>query len=184
MIEKEKVGKNFKKFVTTGQKHGFVTEEMVEALGKDLLIAPASTTTDYYGAFEGGLLMNTLDVTKYAVELNNALPETLRVDVVSLLKVCFLHQIGKAKLFVPNKSQWHIDRGMVYDYNNDLVSMSIPERSIYYAATYGVTLNEDEYQAILNYSKGNEDLQAKLHTNKLGQLLKAAIIMAGIEEKG
>lgn len=184
MIDKEKVSKNFKKFVTTGQKFGFVTEELINDLGKDLLSAPASTSTEYYGAFEGGLILNTLNITKYAVELNKTLPEELQVEMGSLLKVCLLHQIGKAKLFVPKNSDWHKERGIMYDFNNDVISMSVGERSIYYATTNGVSFTEDEYQAILNYNKSSEDKQAKLHTNKLGQLLKAAIIMAGIEEKG
>lgn len=182
MIEKEKIQKNLKGFVKTGQKYGFITDELIDVLGKHLLTAPASTTTDYFGAFEGGLLQNTLNITKYAVDINKTLPEALQVEAGSLVKVCFLHQIGKAELFVPNDSTWHNERGMMYEYNNKLTSMSVGERSIYYATNNGVTFTEDEYQAILNFNKDG-DLQAKLHTNTVGQILKAAIIMASIEEK-
>ena len=184
MIDKEKVSKNFKKFVTTGQKNGFVTEELIEDLGKDLLSAPASTSTDYFGAFEGGLIMESLNITKYAVELNKALPEEKLMEMTSILKVCLLHQIGKARLFKPQDSDWHKERGMMYKFNDDVISMSVGERSLFYATKHGVTFTEDEYQAILNYNKSSEDKQAKLHTNDLGQLLKAAIIMAGIEQNG
>jgi hypothetical protein len=183
MLDKEKISKNLKGFVKTGQKYGFVTEAMIESLGKDLLTAPASTSTDYFGAFEGGLIQNTLNITKYAVELNKVLPEELQIETSSLVKVCFLHQIGKAKLYVPLVSDWHNKKGIMYDFNNELTSMSVGERSIYYAQSNGVSFTEDEYQAILNYGKGDEDKQAKLHTNRLGQILKAAIIMAGIEDK-
>lgn len=182
MIDNEKITKNLKGFVKTGKKYEFVTDALIDLLGKDLLTSPASTTTDYFGAFEGGLLQNTLNITKYAVDINKTLPEALQVEAGSLVKVCFLHQIGKAGLFVPKESAWHNERGIMYEYNNKLTSMSIGERSIYYATYSGVTFTEDEYQAILNYNKDG-DLQAKLHTNSLGQILKAAIIMAGIEEK-
>lgn len=183
MLDKEKISKNLKGFVKTGQKYGFVTDGLIDALGRDLLIAPASTSTDYYGAFEGGLLQSTLNITKYAVALNATLPEELQAEAGSLVKVCFLHQIGKAKLYVPLVSDWHNKKGIMYDFNNELTSMTVGERSIYYAQSNGVTFTEDEYQAILNYGKGDDDKQAKLHTNKLGQLLKAAILMVGIEEK-
>jgi hypothetical protein len=47
-------------------------------------------------AFTGGLIDHLLRV--HAVKFNTALPENERVDQISLLKVCFLHQI-KAKTF-------------------------------------------------------------------------------------
>jgi hypothetical protein len=183
MLDKEKISKNLKKFVTTGQKFGFVTDGMVEELGKDLLTAPASTSKDYYGAFEGGLLANSLNIAKYAVELNKTLPEDSQVEMGSLLKVCLLHQIGKAKLFKPLVSDWHNKKGIMYEFNDELTSMGVGERSIYYGTKHGVSFTEDEYQAILNFNKGDDDKQAKMYTNTLGQILKAAIIMTGIEDK-
>jgi hypothetical protein len=44
-------------------------------------------------AFTGGLIDHLLRVASYAVKFNTALPENERVDQISLLKVCFLHQM-------------------------------------------------------------------------------------------
>jgi hypothetical protein len=181
MLEKSEITKNFTKWVKTGQKHEFLTDELLNFIGEDLMTAPAGTSTDFPGAYEGGLVKNTLLVTKYAVASNASLPEDKQMDVSSIIKVCLLHQIGKAKLFVPKDSQWHNDRGIMYDFNEDLVSMPVGERSVLYCHMYGVKLSEEEFQAILNFNK-TDDKQSKAYTLPLGQLLKASIFLASIEE--
>lgn len=183
MLEQSEITKNFTKWVKTGEKYEFLTEELLNFIGNDLMVAPAGTSTDFPGAYEGGLVLNTLLVTKYAVASNTGLPKEMQLDLNSVIKVCILHQIGKAKLFVPKDSKWHNERGIMYDFNSDLVSMSVGERSVFYATSHGVKLKEDEYQAILNFSK-TDDKQANAYTSPLGELLKAAILLASIEENG
>lgn len=180
MLEQNEITKNFTKWVKTGQKYEFLTDELLEFLGEEFMLSPAGTSTDFPGAYEGGLIKNTLIVTKYAVSINESLPEEKRFDMNTIIKVCLLHQIGKAKLFVPKDSKWHNERGIMYDFNNDLVSMPVGERSLLYCQSYGVKLTEDEFQAILFFNR-NDD-QSKAYTSPIGQLLKAAIILASIEE--
>ena len=181
MLTKEKVLKNTEKYFTTGEKYGFINDELMEVLGQDFIKAPASTSTEYHNAFEGGLIAHLLLVTKYAVSLNGVLPTQIPMD--SLIKVCLLSQIGKAKLYVEKKSKWHNDRGIMYEYDNELTSMSVGERSVFYALNNGVTLNEDEYQAIMNHDKDDTDKQAKWFSSTLGIILKQAIELAIMEEK-
>lgn len=180
---KDKVVKNAKKYFTTGEKYGFMNEELQNFLGVDFISAPASTRTDLHNAYEGGLVAHLLLVTKYAIGLNNILPENMQVKVDSLIKVSCLHQIGKSKLYTKQTSQWHIDKGMVYEFNEDLVSMRVGERSAYYATKFGVALTEDEYQAIINHDKDDSDKQAKWHSNMLAVILKQANELAIMEEK-
>jgi hypothetical protein len=177
-LEQSKIIANTKKYFDTANKHGFMTDDLMKFLGEDLIKAPATNLTSLYGAYEGGLIEHMLRVAKYAVAVNNSLSEDERVDMSSLLKVCLLHQIGKTKLYIPCTSDWHIkNQGKMYDYNNDLTSMRVGERSVYYAQTNGVKLTEEEYYAIISYDK-TEDKMADYHNSLLGELLKMGNTLA------
>lgn len=183
-LTKEKIEKNYKKWVSTGESYGFLNDKLIQFLGVDLLEAPASSMSSMNNSFSGGLIDHMLRVAKYALLINDTLPETHRVTKTSLLKVCCLHQIGKAFLYKPCESDWHkTNQGKNYDFNEDLTSMKVSERSIYYATKNGIEFSEDEYQAILNFDKEDNDKQAKWHTNTLGVLLKMGITLAILEEK-
>lgn len=182
-LDQEKIVANTKKYFDTATKLGFMTEELMKFLGESFIKAPASTMADLHNAFEGGLIDHLLRVGSYAVKFNNALPEDEKVDQTSLLKVCLLHQIGKANLYKPCLSQWHRDnQGKMFEFNDDLTSMKVGERSVYYAMSYGVTLTEDEYVAIINLDK-EDDTMSKYHNSMLGDLLKTAVTFAIRHEK-
>ena len=175
MLTTEKVTKNAGKFFKTAETYGFMTTELMEFLGVDFVKAPATTKTSSYNAFEGGLIDHILKVAKYAVTINESLPEGVQVKKDSLLKVCLLHQIGKAKMFIENDSQWHKDNlGQMYKFNEDLVAMKVGERSIYYATQHGVSFTEEEYAAILNFDKDDSDKQVKYYNSMIGDILKIA----------
>jgi hypothetical protein len=185
MIKQEQIVKNTKKYFQTAQEQGFMTEELMAFLGENFIKAPASTMSDLHNAFEGGLIDHLLRVTKYAVSINETiLPENLKLQKKDIIKVCFLHQIGKAHLYIPCTSEWHIkNQGKMYDFNDSLTSMRVGERSAHYALNNGVTLTEEEYQAIINFDKDDNDKQAKYHNSLLGDLLKMANQLAITEEK-
>jgi hypothetical protein len=172
MLEQTKILENTKKYFETATKIGFMNEELMKFLGQEFIAAPASSMTDYYGAFEGGLINHLLKVAKHAVNVNNTLPEDERVNHNSLVKVCLLHQIGKAKLYKLCTSEWHRkNQGKMYEFNENLVSMRVGERSLYYAMSHGVKFTEEEYSAIMFYDK-NDDKMADFHNSLLGELLK------------
>jgi hypothetical protein len=172
MLEQTKILENTKKYFETATKIGFMNEELMKFLGQEFIAAPASSMADYYGAFEGGLINHLLKVAKYAVNVNNSLPEDKRVNHESLVKVCLLHQIGKANLYKPCASEWHRkNQGKMYEFNENLVSMRVSERSLYYAMSHGVKFTEEEYSAIMFYDK-NDDKMAEFHNSMLGELLK------------
>ena len=182
-LEQEKIVANTKKYFDTATKLGFMNEELMKFLGESFIKAPASTMADLHNAFEGGLIDHLLRVGSYAVKFNNALPEEERVDQNSLLKICLLHQIGKANLYKPCDSEWHRkNQGKMYEFNEDLTSMRVGERSVYYAMSHGVSFTEEEYAAIINLDK-NDDKMAEYHNSMLGDLLKTAAIFAIKHEK-
>jgi hypothetical protein len=71
----------------------------------------------------------------------------------------------------------------MYDFNEDLVSMKVGERSAYYALSYGVTLTEEEYQSIINFDKSEDDKQSKWYGSILSTLLRQANELSIIECK-
>ena len=185
MVElKEKINKNNQTFLEKNELYGILTKELLEYLGEDLLTAPASTMKSLHNAFPGGLIDHILKTTKYAIGINKLLPTGMEVEAQSIVKVCFLHQIGKTFLYKWCESEWHRNnQGKMYEFNEELTSMKIGERSVYYAMKYGVKLSEEEYQAIVNYDKPEDDKQSKWYGSTLSTILKEANELAIIEEK-
>lgn len=177
-LSQEKIVANTKKYFETATKLGFMNEELMQFLGEAIIKAPASSMTAFHNAFEGGLIEHLLKVATHAVRINDTLPETLKVDKNSLVKVCFLHQIGKANLYTPCTSEWHRkNQGKMYEFNEDLTSMRVGERSVYYATSHGIKFTEEEYVAILNFDK-NDDKMSEYHNSMIGELLKMGSIVA------
>jgi hypothetical protein len=178
MLEQTKILDNTKKYFETATKIGFMNEELMKFLGQEFIMAPASSMADYHNAFEGGLIDHLLNVAKYAVKVNNSLPENKRVNQDSLIKVCFLHQIGKTNLYKPCTSEWHRkNQGKMYEFNNSLVPMRASERSLYYAMSHGVKFTEEEFSAIMFFDK-TDDKMSEFQNSMLGELLKIGNTLA------
>ena len=182
-LKHEQILKNTKKYFQTTQELGVMNDELMAFLGETFIKAPASTMKSLHNAFEGGLIDHLLTVAKYAVNFNNSLPENERVDQKTLVRVCLLHQIGKANLYVPCTSEWHIaNQGKMYEFNQDIVSMRVGERSLYYLMSHGIKLTEEEFAAIIMFDK-TDDKMAEYHNSTLGELLKVASTFAIKSEK-
>ena len=181
---KDKILKNKQTFLEKNELYGILSKELLDYLGEDLLTAPASTMKSLHNAFPGGLIDHVLKTTKYAIGINKLLPNNMSVDAQSIVKVCFLHQIGKTFLYKWCESEWHRNnQGKMYDFNEELISMKVGERSVYYAMKYGIKLSEEEYQSIVNYDKPEDDKQSKWYGSTLSTILKQANELAIIEEK-
>lgn len=182
-LDQTKIVANAKKYFETATNLGFMTDELQAFLGADFIKAPASTVTKLHNAFEGGLIAHLLNVAKYAIMFNNALPTDEKVDQNSLLKVALLHQIGKAKLYIENESEWHKKTlGQMYKFNEDLTSMRVGSRSLLYSTSNGVTFTDEEFQAITMFDS-EDDKMAEYHNSTLGDLLKMANLFAIKNEK-
>lgn len=178
-ITKEKMLKNAKKFNDTGVKYGVINDELLELLGAEFISAPCTTAENMYLYYEGGLVQHLLNVTKYAISVNSSLPEDKQIDNESIIRVSLIHQIGKSKMFLPHSNDWFIkNRGEHYEFNDELLSLKVGERSVFYALKAGIDLSEDEVFAIHNYNSdfGSRPLTAK--GEKLAALLKAANMIA------
>jgi len=185
MINAVKIEKNKKKFLETCRKYQIFTAELEGFLGEDIFLSPASPSLDMYGCYPGGLVDHLLKVCKYSIEINHLLPENIRVSDEKIIKVVFLSQIGKTFLYKPNESEWHKKTlGKLYKYRDDeLIVMSVGERSIYYATKYGVSFTEEEYQAIINSDKEGTEKSIRWVSKPLTHIIKLGFEMAVLEEK-
>ena len=181
-LEKEKIVANAKKYFETATKLGFMNDELTSFLGEAFIMAPAFASNNMPNAFEGGLIDFTLNVTKHLIELNSLLPEIKRINKDSLIKVGLLYSIGKAKLYTTNVPEWKLKKGILYEYNNELTSMRIGQRSLYYSMSNGIFLTEEEAQAIM-FSDINDDDMVKGFSSNLSKLLKLAIELTIIEKQ-
>ena len=87
-------------------------------------------------------------------------------------------------MFTEQTSQWHkVNRGEMYTFNEELLSMSTSERSVYYALKSGINLSEDEVFAIYNYNSDFAQRPMTTLGEKLAALLRTANMVAVLEEK-
>lgn len=174
MLDQEKVKSNFNRFLD-GLKsiEGLDVEKLIELYGIHLMTSPLTKSNETIGCYEGGLIENTLNVFDLMFKINKSLPEEKKVPVKSLTKVGLLFQIGMYNMFKKLDSKWHNDRGIMYEYNADKISMSVGERSVKMATELGVKFTDEEYQAILNERKVNDE-QSLYFTEMLGELLRSS----------
>ena len=130
---------------------------LFEELGDRYFIAPAALKKDYHSCFPSGLAYHSLNVTKLALTLNEALETGVSND--SIVIVGLLHDLGKIGSVGENPkpyckdqtSSWHRDKlGQLYIYNDELKDgLTVPQRSLRILQAYGVDLSDSEYTAIL-----------------------------------
>lgn len=136
------------------------TEKLVEAVGGDEAIMEASYSNlaDSGSAFDGSFVKNVIRMTKYAIQINELLPEDIRAEKASITKVCLLNQIAKVVMLSKNENNWEVvNRGMIYRYNKLEGALRTGERSIMLAMNAGVTFNESEFEAMGILDRNSED---------------------------
>lgn len=184
MLSTQQLESNKQKFLETNEKYDIFTPELLDFLGDELYIAPASPMLDMFGCYPGGLLNHLIKACKYSIQINDLLPEAIKQNKESIIKCVFLSQIGKVFVFKPNPSEWHRKNlGKMYEFNDEMVSLRTGERSAYYAINHGVKLKETEFQAIVNLDKDETDKQAKYYSESLTNIVKQGIELAIIDEK-
>lgn len=154
------------------------TNNLINSLGGDDVMMDASyaNLTDSGLAYRGSLIESMLNITKYAVKINQLLPENKQANLNSIVKVGLLHHIAKVLLYEPNDNNWEItNRGMVYKYNSELEgALRVGERSILLSSNAGIKFSELEYEAMRIMDKTNDDNYAKYYSSSLSIVIKQA----------
>ena len=130
----------------------------------EYFLTPASSRTDFHGCYVGGLVDHSLRVS---VNLQ-AIAKTLAPGVYDPKQLVFLglmHDLGKVgdvgtPMYIDQPSDWHRNKGMLYEINKFLPYMPICDRTMYLLQKFNIPLTNDEYIAIRisdgPYEKANE----------------------------
>lgn len=90
MLTEKKINKNWDLFLATNSKYGnILSDEFLNAHGETLKTAKGC---GFHRAFvyDGGLVSSIIKTTKFAVSINNSLPESLRLSVDEIIRFIFL----------------------------------------------------------------------------------------------
>ena len=183
VLTEEKINTNATTYFKTGEKYGFINDTFIEKYGDKIVSAPYSMTSEGSNSFNGGLIAHIIKMTANAIKINDGLPEDKQVSKESLIKVCFLHQVGKANMFIENDSSWHKERGMNYKWNEEEVALKVVEKSLKCITRCNIELSDAEYDGIALYGGefANRPLIAEGERN--AAIIKAANVITIIELK-
>lgn len=133
-------------------------QKLCEDLHDRIAVCPASTRTDYVGCFTGGLVWHSLNVLKSLKGLRTAFDLEKVVSSDSLIVMGLFHDIGKIgnnknDYYLPQASDWHRNKGMLFELNEELSSIPVATRSVWWLNQYGIPLSESEIHAISSLGK-------------------------------
>ena len=156
-----------------------LADGIIDALGgpEKVAEAPFFNLDESGVAYEGAFSRSVIRLIKIAYNINDTLPDNLRVDERSINKVCLLSHIAKVQLYLPNDNNWEVtNRGMVYKFNNDLKgALRVGERSLLIAMNEGVKFTEDEFEAMRIMDKdGADDNYSKYFSSPLSMVIRHA----------
>lgn len=175
MADFEEIENNWKQFKSiTDRFEDENINNMIDNLGERLVTAPANARNTDKGCEAGGLIKNTLEILKLSRMIDAATGK--ECNQKTLYKIVVLHNIGtigtvEKDLYLPQDSSWHLEKlGLVYKINPKLLDMDKTDLTFQLLSNYGITLTNEEYQAILS-------LRTKEPTNHYGKVLLAAKIL-------
>ena len=176
MISEELKQKNFNLFLTKLRNIGIDLTNIDENLASKIANATFAINAENNCAYDGSMLHIVLrTLTPFALKINELLPENIRVDNNSIIKVCLLSHISKSEMFVKNDNQWEIEkRGIYYKYSPTNVALKMGARSILMSQNLGINFSNEEFEAMMILDRDDNDLQAKFYSNPLSIIIKQA----------
>lgn len=167
-------------------------QKLCDDLHDRLAVCPASTRTDYVGCFTGGLVWHSLNVLKSLKEMRAAFELENTVSSDSLIVMGLFHDLGKIgndknDYYLPQASDWHRNKGMLFEINDQLLSIPVATRSVWWLNQYGIPLSEAEMHAISSLGKStgeNVSFNPSLKDPWEAYLLQSAVRGACIRGHG
>ena len=130
---------------------------MIDTLGENYVMAPASGKSWYHSAFAGGYVDHVNRVVEYAVKQSRLYQEMGgNVDYTEeeLVFAALFHDLGKIgdgdqPNYIPQTDKWRQDKlSEMYTFNPDLDFMLIPDRSLFILQKFGIKVGQKEFLAI------------------------------------
>lgn len=133
-------------------RQGLVDVMLKGPVGDEYFVAPASSREEFHSCYPGGLVQHSLNLVIYLKKLAEALCPGRYADH-QLAFVGLFHDLGKVgdgenPYYLPNQSDWHRNKGMLYEINKACAYMPTSERGLYILQKQGIELSSDEYLAI------------------------------------
>lgn len=158
MITEEKINSNYLLWTQKLEKYGCYSQEMLDDIGIAIKDASYGMNVDSGAAYQGALLDVTLKyLCNYGYKLNETFRETnIGVSMKQLMKVLLLQHISKALMFSYQSNAYAVKNGKLYSFTELPTKLKMGERSVYLCAKYGITLTEEEYEAMISVDKTDE----------------------------
>ena len=162
ILTAERIEKNYQKhlkiidtFVSDERKDAMLA--MINHIGEEYVMSPASGKTWYHNAIPGGYLDHVNRVVHFAIkqmELYQELGGTIDFTKEELVVAALFHDLGKIgdgdkPNYIPQTDKWRQDKlSEAYTFNPELDFMLIPDRSLYILQKFGISLSQKEYLGI------------------------------------
>ena len=130
---------------------------MINHIGEEYVMAPASGRAWYHNAFAGGYVDHVNRVVEYAIKQSRLYSEmggNIDYTEEELVFAALFHDLGKLgdgdrPNYLPQTDKWRQDKlSEIYTYNPDLDFMLIADRSLFILQKFGIKVNQKEYLAI------------------------------------
>lgn len=182
MITEEIKQKNLAIFKKKLEAYGVSSDKVDEIFGDTLLNATYSLDVANGTCYEGSLLQIVLrTLTPYAIKLNEILPEEIRANQESLIKICLLQHLSKSEMFVKNDNTWEVEKmGKTFKFNPKKIALKCGARSIAFAIKLGIELTDVEIEAMTIIDKDGDE-QAKFFANPISVVVKHANELVNVE---
>lgn len=157
--------------------------QLCEDLHDRFAVAPASTRTDFVGCFPGGLVWHSLNVLRVMKAMRTSLDLEKAVHPDTLILLGLFHDVGKLgnskeDYYLPQQSDWHRNKGMLYEINENLTQMPVSARSVWWLNQYNIPLSETEICALQSIAgKSNEQI---IFTPSLKDPWEAFLLQSGV----
>lgn len=155
-----------------------------------IMLAPASTKTDFTCCHPGGLVEHSLRVLQNMAKLRNAYNLQDTVDVNSVIVTALFHDIGKIgtdtkDYYVENDSQWHKDKlGIYYNVADRFQHVPPSQISLWWMSKLNVELDIDTWYAISSIGNHRKEDLPTQGEPWVAVLLQQAVKAACIQGKG
>jgi hypothetical protein len=153
--------------------------KLCKKLEDRLAVCPASTKTEYVGAFNGGLVWHSLNVLKAMKDLNKVYDSKYSPD--SLILVSLFHDIGKIgneeeDYYLVHHSDWHRKNGFAYEVNKSLTETNVTARTFWWLNSNNIPMDEEEIHAIMSLNQMGQMWNSELyHIPMLTLMLQQSI---------
>ena len=144
------------KYLPEGERKTKVLK-MIEDLGENYIMSPASGKSWYHGAYPGGYLVHVNNVVRFALmEMNLYKKANGKIDFTEeeLVFAALFHDLGKIgdgekPNYLPQDNEWRRNNLQeMFTNNTELDFMLIPDRSLFILQKYGIEVNQKEWLAI------------------------------------